>query len=214
MATLLGLYNGALRNIGERRLANLAESRESRRELDDAYTGLVNYVLSRGYWKFAMRTTKISYSPSITPPFGYQRAYEKPVDLVRISKICQDEFLNTPLLQVQEDGVYWFGPVDDVYVQYVSNDASYGGDLSRWPETFNKYAEAYLATEVGPRLKPEINVAALTAAAKALLAEAQAVDAMAGPTEFPPAGLWTSARGKGYVSGGRRDRGGRGQLIG
>lgn len=214
MATLLGLYNGALSIIGERRLATVSENRESRRELDEAYTGLVNYVLAKGYWRFAMRTTKISYSPSITPSFGHVRAYEKPTDMVRISKICQDEFLNTPLLQFQEDGSYWFGPVDDVYVQYVSNDAAYGGDLSRWPETFNKYAEAYLAVEVGPRLKPEANVAALAAAAKTLLAEAQTTDAMAGPTEFAPGGLWTSARGGGGFYGGRRDRGGRGQLIG
>lgn len=214
MATLLGLYNGALSIIGERRLASVSEARESRRELDEAYTGLVNYVLSKGYWRFAMRTTKISYSPSITPAFGYVRAYEKPVDMVRISKICQDEFLNTPLLQVQEDGSYWFGPTDDVYVQYVSNDVAYGGDLSRWPETFNKYVEAYLAYDIGPRLKPEINSAALLALAKTLLAEAQAVDAMAGPTEFAPVGVWSSARRRGGFPGGRRDRGGRGQLIG
>lgn len=214
MATLLSLYNGALSNIGERRLANVSESREARRELDEAYTGLVNYVLAKGYWRFAMRTTKITYSPSIAPAFGYVRAYEKPADLVRISKICQDEFLNTPSLQFQEDGNYWFGPTDDIYIQYVSNDAAYGGDLSRWPETFSKYVEAYLAAEVGPRLKPDSNVAALTAAAKTLLAEAQAVDAMAGPTEFAPTGLWSSARGGRGFPGGRRDRGGRGQLIG
>lgn len=211
MATLLGLYNGALSYIGERRLASVAEARESRRELDEAYTGLVNYVLARGYWRFAMRTTKISYSPSIVPAFGHTRAYEKPVDLVRISKICQDEFLNTPLLHVQEDGNYWFGSDDDIYIQYVSNDAAYGGDLSRWPETFNKYAEAYLASEVAPRLKPEANSTALLATAKMLLAEAQTVDAMAGPTEFAPTGLWSSARG-GW--GSRRDRGNRGRLIG
>ena len=214
MATLLGLYNGALRNIGERRLTSVSEARESRRELDDAYTGLVNYVLSRGYWKFALRTTKVSHTPSVAPAFGYTKAYEKPVDLVRISKICQDEFLNIPLLQVSEEATYWFGPLDDVYVQYVSNDIAYGGDLSKWPETFTLYVESYLTTQVAPRLKPDMDLDRTIAHTKRLLAEAQSVDAMAGPTEFAPPGAWGAARGGRPTNGGRRDRGSRGQLIG
>ena len=47
MASKLSIYNGALRAIGERRLASLTEDRASRRELDDAYDDVVANCLSR-----------------------------------------------------------------------------------------------------------------------------------------------------------------------
>lgn len=214
MATQLELYNDALRLIGERKLSSLTEAREPRRVLDDAYTGAVKYCLEKGYWKFAARTTKLLYSPSVNPSFGYLKAYEKPTDCVKLVKICQDEFFGIPLLEYSEEGNFWYGHNDDVYVQYISNHITYGADLSLWTETFSRYVGLYLAVEVAPRLVPAADIGRLMGDRERALSDAQAKDAMQGPTMFMPSGLWGSARGGRGGHGGRRDRGNRGSLIG
>lgn len=219
MTTKLLLYNNALGHIGERMLANLTEAREPRRRLDAVYDNALLYVLEQGWWKFAQRTIKLPFSASVTPAFGYERAYEKPIDYVRAYKIAQDEFLNIPLIEYSDEGGYWYGHDDDIYVTYISKDAAYGLDLSKWPPAFTLYVELYLALRIAPRLTPPEDVGRagnnnLERMCRTALADAQAKDAIAGPVQFHPEGLWTSSRGGRPNTGGRRDRGGRGRLIG
>ena len=119
MTTALTLYNGALRELGERKLASLSENTEPRRVLDDVYAAGLKYCLEKGHWKFAQRASKLSYTPSYTAPFGYSRQFVKPSDLVKVSKVCQDEYFNTPLLQYSDEGGFWFADLDDIYISYV-----------------------------------------------------------------------------------------------
>ena len=93
----LGLYNQALYLLGERSLASLTENREPRRILDVVWRGAVKFCLEQGQWKFALRTSKLTYSTDVIPTFGYSRAFERPTDCVRLSKMCSDEYLKTPL---------------------------------------------------------------------------------------------------------------------
>lgn len=211
MATQLGLYNAALRHLKLRKLSALTDSVESRRILDGAYTNLLDAVLAQGNWKFAMRTSELSYDTDVTPTFGPNRAFSKPTDLVRLYALSTDEYLRNPLLDFREEAGYWYATFDTLYLSYVSNDASYGGGLSSWPALFTIYVEYWLACQVAKRLNPEINLDELKKERDDALAEALAKDAIAKPVSFPPAGNWVRARANGST---RRDRGHRGKLIG
>jgi len=211
LATKLGLYNAALLAVGERKLASLAENREPRRALDDAYTGAIRFCLEQGDWKFAQRTGLLTYEPSVTPAFGHPYAFEKPSDCVRVSKFCQDEYFTTPLLAYVEEAGWWYASVQDIYISFVSDGATFGGDMTLWPETFSTYVSLYLASEVCERLTQNATKGdKLEKDAKKALTSARSKDAMQGPTAFPPRGSWNSARG-GSLS---RERGNRGSLIG
>lgn len=205
-ATRLSIYNGALRLLSERRLASLSENREPRRLLDDAWgdgqtNGAVKYCLERGQWKFATRTVQADYSPSIEPPFGFRYAFDQPVDMVQVAGIYEDSGCRMPLLRYSDERQYWYADLPTIYVSYISNDASYGADLSLWPATFEKVIEAYLAMEVAGNLtqgenkqiKAERNF-------ERAVAQARSSDAMRSPTKFTPPGSWSQAR-HGYGSG-------------
>lgn len=201
MATKLGLYNGALRLLKERRLAALTENREPRRLLDDIYSdgaseGAVKACLEMGQWAFATRSVQIDYSPSITPAFGYRYAFDQPSDMVEVCGIWSDEMMRSPLTAYRDERHYWYADAATIYVAYVSNHASYGADLSLWPESFASLVEAYMAREIAPNLtNGDDKVVLADRAFKAALTEARSNDAQRKATAFPPPGTWALARG-------------------
>jgi hypothetical protein len=205
-AARLGFYNEALRLLGERPLASLAENREPRRILDSVWdAGAIDYCLEQGQWQFAMRTINITYSPSVEPPFGYRYAFNKPDDLVRVTSVCTDEFFTTPNLRYTDEAGFWFADDEALYVKYVSNHVNYGYDLSLWPQTFLKYVAAYFASEACVALnKSESTEQRIRSILKERHKDAMAKDAMAEPTKMLPTGSWVRARQGGIT---RRDRG-------
>lgn len=211
MATKIGLYNDALRVIGERTLATLTEAREPRRVLDDAYDGAIKYCLEQGFWKFAQRTQKLTASTTTIPVFGYKYAFEKPSDCVKLFRISDDENFNSMMLDYGEEGGFWLSHSSVIYIAYISDDVLYGNDLVRWPETFSTYVGYYLASQVVERLAPA-NASKIPPMLYQAHEAAKAKDAMQGPPEFFPIGGWTAARSR--FRSNRRDRGNRGQLIG
>lgn len=206
MTSRLTLYNGGLRILGERSLLSLSENVEARRRLDTAWDGgALKYCLEAGLWNFAMRTVELTYSPSVTPSFGMRYAFDKPDDFVRTGGIWSDESMKSPLLEYRDEGPYWFAELDTIYLSYVSNDAQYGADMSLWPETFVKFFEAHLASEIAMALtQNRAKMEDALTVRKIALRDAQAKDAMAQPTSFPPSGSWSRAR-----TGGQRQNWGR-----
>lgn len=213
MATRLGLYNGALREVQERKLASLTENREPRRLLDDVWNDdFVNFVLQQKQWRFGRRSVELSPEAAIVPAFGYQNAFAIPSDFVRTCAFCSDEFMRVPLLDYQIEAGYWYADVDPIYLSYISNDAAYGGDLTLWPPNFVLYAETHMASLIAGRLtgnKTDRNDLLKLAAIR--LKEAASTDAMESPTAFPPMGTFVRARLGGSSS---LDRGSRSRLIG
>lgn len=216
MTDRLSLYNGALRECRERKLASLSENREPRRLLDDIWAegqGLVAFVLQAKQWRFGRRTAKLNPAPAATPEFGWAYAFSRPDDCRRICKVCEDERLDVPLLRYDVDGTYWYADIDPVYVQYVSDEAEYGGDLSRWPPNFVLWVETHMASLIAGRLtgsKADRND--LLKLAEMRLKNAASSDAMESPTQFQPTGSFVRAR-----MGGRfrySDRGSTSRLIG
>ena len=161
-----------------------------------------------------MRSVRVDSSSSVSPPFGYRYAFDKPSDFVRLAQISSGEYFTDPLLRYEIEGDYFYADIDPIYMRYVSDDASWGADLSRWPETFTLWGGQWLGVQIAPRLKNEIDEEKLLQKERRLLADARSKDAQQEPTRFPPLSSWNRAR-HGFRGGGtRRDRGSRSQLIG
>jgi hypothetical protein len=214
MPDKLSIYNGALSIIGERKLASLTENREPRLKLDDIWDNdMIDRCLQMGQWKFAKRTVELTASPSVTPSFGFQYAFEQPADFQRTIAMCYDEYFNVPITRYSPEGSFWFADVEVIYLAYVSNDAQFGGDFSLWPPNFTEMVEHYMAWKVAPRIAGiDIGDKRLGRQWKSWLAEAKSTDAMESPAKFAPSGTWANSRHS--RRGGRSDRGNRGQLIG
>jgi hypothetical protein len=212
-ATQLGLYNAALLELGERRLSALTDETEGRRALDDVWGNgeIKDLWLQQGHWNFAMRTVELTFSPSITPGFGYQYAFDKPDDWVRTSGISADEYFSTPLNAYYDEQAFWFCDYETIYVRYVSNDSDFGYDMTRWPPSFVRWIETYLAYRIAVRVTGSTKVRDdLYGLQQRMLTEARSHDAMNDPAGFPPSGSWVRSR-TGY---GSAERGNRRSLIG
>lgn len=194
----LSLFNGALRILGERKLASLTEAREPQRVLTDIWNdgkGAIWAMLEKGFWKFAIRSASMTYSPSITPSFGYQFAFNKGTDWVRTVAVCSDPYFNQPLTQYDDEGGYLYCDFSTIYVKWVSNDASYGGDTTKWTEKFINYFEHYLAYRGCFRITMnKAKEADIKKDYESAGVEARSHDAIEGPTKFMPTGSWAGAR--------------------
>jgi hypothetical protein len=213
MTDKLKIYNTALRYAGERKLATLNDGGEPNELLDNVWdNGGVDVCLETAQWKFAMRSVRIDFDPNVTTDFGYRFGFSKPTDWVITSAMCSDEFFDVPLTRYVDENDFWYCDLEEIYVRYVSNDASYGNDLSLWPQSFANYVSAHFANEIVDKLtsnettmmsvEKRLDKARITATNK---------DAMAGPQKFPAPGQWVNSR---YHLRTGRDRGNRGRLIG
>lgn len=213
-ASRLGIYNGALRVCGERRLATLNENREPRRLLDDVWTGGgLDRCLEAGQWNFAMRSVQIDYDPAEDPQFGLAYAFTKPDDWIRTCGFCSDERFEVPYRAYKDEVGFWYADITPIYVRYVSNDAAFGGDLTKYPGTYQEFVECWFARQIIRKLTSDKEkVAEVKKELKDARRDALAKDAMNDSTQIPFRGSWTRSR-----SGGRtpwRDGGNRGSLIG
>jgi hypothetical protein len=201
-ATKLSLYNGALALLKERPLAPTSENREPRRALDSAWDrGAVRACLEDGQWKFAAKTVMLDASPSLAPDFGFAYGFDKPEDFVKLMGIWSDEMLTQPFRDYREESGFWFGTLETMYVRYVSDDASYGMDMSLWPQSFIELVEADLAAKVaGPLTDTGKEMLELR---KMCLTRALSRDSLSDPSKRPPEGSWVRSRGRGrsYANG-------------
>jgi len=215
MPDQLSIYNGALTVVGERKLATLTENREPRFKLDDVWDNeIIERVLHMGLWNFAARSVELTASPSVTPSFGYQFAFDKPEnDFIKTMMVCYDQYFNLPITRYTDEGQWIFCDTEIIYFQYVSSDAEFGSDFSLWPPNFTEMVEHYMAYKAGPRmLGIDISERTLESKWERTLLKAKSSDAMESPARFPPQGDWARSR-QGFRST-RNDRGNRSQLIG
>jgi hypothetical protein len=202
----LGLYNDALLFIGEARLAALTEDNTARRALDDAYDVTVKYCLEQGFWNFAMRAIQLDHSASVTPTFGFTYAFAKPTDWIRTHSVSVAENMDPPLMQYVDEPNYWFANSDPLYIRYISNDTSYGMDLSLWPASYANYVATRLAARICKRVTgSDTGTQNLVGLEKRAKADAMSKDAMNEPPGFPPNGTWVRSRQSGMMSRSRWD---------
>lgn len=199
MASKLALYNDALLALGQERLSALTDVGVGRYALDDAYDKELRWCLARGFWNFAMRSVLINSDAGIAPAFGYEYAFGKPDDFVRLYGLSAEETMQNPLLDFVDEAGYWFAHVDPLYGKYVSSHANYGGDLSLWPETYADFVALRLACKTAKRITGSEPSDELKSDLKRALATAGSVDAMDEPPKFPPTGSWANSRGGGFM---------------
>jgi hypothetical protein len=214
MATKLGIYNKALFHLGQQKLSALSEVQESRYALDLFYDDVVESCLSAGQWNFAKRTVEIASDTGITPNFGYSEVFAKPSDWVRTMALADDEYGQHALLDTQykDEGAVWLSDVTPLYVTYVSNGASYGLDLDKWPEPFTEFVEYTLAEKICLRLTSDVKLhAMLEKKLRFKKRSALNFDVMNEGTRIPPSGRVVTARLAGSFN---RERGRRDRLIG
>jgi hypothetical protein len=197
MTTQLDLYNLALLYLGERRLASTSEAREPRYALDDAYGAIKQYCLEQGLWSFAIRGEPVAQSGSAAYGFSYR--IPKPADHVRTFTLAAAAKFDPVLAEgafVDEAGV-WYANVAPLHVRYVSNDASFGGDLAKWTQTFTDYVAATLARAVAYRLTgSEAMFKMLAAFESERLDNARAVDSLVYPPGTEQFNKWARFRGR------------------
>ena len=211
----LTLYNGALRILGQPKLSALTDTDEVRYLLDGVWDeNAREYCLEQGNWNFATRTIKSEYDASVSEPdFGFRRAFSKPTDWLKTVQLASDEYFQFPLPDsgFSDEQGYWWSDLETLYIRYVSNDSSYGYDLSLWPQAFCRYFEYYMAFQIAPRvMQTKSAIDNIERKFRASHIDALSKDSMnEGVKEFPGGG-WTRAR----RGGSRRDFGSRRRLTG
>lgn len=202
-ATKLGLYNSALGLCKERALATLSDNLKPRFLLDRAWnlngqaSGMVLYCLEMSTWAFALRSSSLTYAPSITPPFGLRNAFDRPTDWVRTDKLCRDQWLKEPMEdgEVATEGAFFFSDYDTIYISYVSNDVSYGLDMSLWPTAFGDMIAKGLAARIVGDLTRSVQLKQdVTGDFEKAEKHARGVDGSSRPTVKLPVGNWVTAR--------------------
>jgi hypothetical protein len=209
MTTKLSLINNALRLLKTRKLTEselVNNSREPARISNEAWDAdFVRGCLERGNWRFAIRARQILADAGIDPQFdgsGFQYAFAKDEDWVRTVGVYSDPNMQTSYNDYNDESGYLFANVDTLYVRFVSDDSGYGGDLSKWPRSFQKFAEADLASLIaGPMTQSGAEMLDLS---DRYLKDALSLDVFNEPSRRAPYSSWVSARMGGSVDRQRR----------
>lgn len=196
MATKLGVYNQALLELKQRKLAALTDANTARRTLDDFWDTVKEYMLAEGLWNFAGRAAAIEASTDVEPEFGFTYAVEIPEDFVRLVAISANGDFWPTLDRYHIESGYWHVNVNPLYVRWISNGNDYGSDLSLWTPAFERATALELAHRVAPHLTgmSEDRLIALEKKAKRELTNARSKDAMDQMAERPPPGRLVNAR--------------------
>jgi hypothetical protein len=200
----LTLYNRALGHLQERRLASLSEAREPRRVLDDIYADEVAWCLERHMWKdFSSRVVSMDASTTVVPTFGFNKAFVVPPDWIRTRAISSVQTFEPPLLQVSQEAGFWYTNITPIFVDYISSDPLYGGNIGAWPPSFANFVVFRLARVAAGRLT---NKAELLEGKYGLIEQedkarkiALGICAMNEPVAFPPQSSWVRSR-RGFTS--------------
>jgi hypothetical protein len=205
MTTKLAVYNLALGTyVGTQRLhptTGLTENVASRYALDAVYDDALLYMLELGLWKFATRSVELVKDVS-APTLQRAHSFTIPTDFVRLVNIASDEAMNSELLDFREQAGKWYTDVDPIYVSYVSKDAAYGLDLTKWPASYTDAVASRLAyNSVLPINKDRGDRADLLKLHKETLAVARRLDAVDEAVKGKPPGRWPRSRGWGATNG-------------
>jgi len=207
MASRLSIYKSALRYLGNAAgLASLGEASTARYALDDAWQEAGEYMLAKGLWNFAVRTSQLSADEDVEPLFGYQYAFSKPADWVRTVNINTDPDFGIGFEDFADETSYWYADSDTLYVRYISNDDAYGWNIGAWRQPFAEALAAYLAFQCSLPISSDKGTRSdLFNLSKTLLTEAKTLDAVDERVAYAPAGRLVRSRlRRGSLSGTRR----------
>jgi len=200
----LSIYNGTLAILKHRPLSTSTDDVEARHLLDNEYAKVKAWALESGLWNFALRSSVLDPDTGNTPQFGHSHAFEQPTDYVRLNAISADPMFYQTLEDYIDEAGYWIANVSVLYVSYVSDDASYGGDLSKWTTLFERAVEYELAFRLAPHLTAmgADQFQELERRRDKALRDARSKDALNQPAKRPPSGRLVQSRGGGRGTSG------------
>jgi hypothetical protein len=195
MTTKLKLYNKALRHLSTIRLNSLTENRKERYELDAIYDDTLQQCLEEGLWKFASRTVMLDADTAVQPDFGYDYAFSRPTDYVRMMGFTSDEYLKTEITDWVDENNVWYAATTPIYLRYVSNGATYGLDLAKYPEYYAEWVGIKLALNSAlPITRERSDRNDLLTLDTRWLSKSQKLGAVNEPVKTRPAGRLVNAR--------------------
>lgn len=195
MASKLGLYNAALRLLGDAPLAALTDEVESRRLLDSVYDDAIKWCLEQGLFAFSLRSVRMSPDPNFTPLFNGPHVYLRPTDYLRTAGIWANATESIPLVAYIWEGTHLIANINQVYLRYVSSGTKYGFNLGAWTASFQSFVEAHLAMEICPRLTDSAaKFKMLHDLRHERMRDANNRNSMDNPARFIPPGQWAVAR--------------------
>lgn len=202
--TKLGIFNKALRAIGDLRLASLTEDVEARYVLDEAWESCMCFVFTEGLWNFATKTEVITADPGQPPIPGYSFTFDKPVHWIRTITISQTSLFDIEANYRDENGRI-YANFDTLYIRYISKEKAVDDQIPNWPAAFGDAVAMYLAKECAERLSGSGEKAqVMEQRYKEAIASAKNKDAMDQSKMILRPGNWIRAmRGTGQI----RDRG-------
>jgi hypothetical protein len=178
MASKLGIFNKALRAIGDLRLASLTEDVEARYVLDEAWESCMCFVFTEGLWNFATKTEVITADTGQPPIPGFSYTFDKPVYWIRTITISPTSLFDGEAIYRDENGKI-YANWDTLYIRYISREKSTDDQIPNWPAAFADAVAMYLAKECGERLSGSSEkAAALAEGYKEAIASAKNKDAM------------------------------------
>ena len=191
----VGVFNKALRWLGERKVITVSDPGPMTRYLNDEWADALAFVLRDGYWNHAMREQQIAADTNRAPAFGFQYCFTKPADWVRTYQFSDNDQYEPLLWRFRDQGGVWFADCSTVYIRFVSNSADYGANMALWPVSFAEYLGIYLAQLCSMRNKQsEEKLEFLRKETKKVRMQALAADATDQPPGKIPYGTWVRSR--------------------
>ena len=194
------IYNNALLILGLDEINSNTDDSDRKVKLDVARSSnLIEYLLEKTGWHWAIQSYEAQYNPSLEPEWGYNRVFDKPDNMHRLDGIFQDEMMQNPLKTYKDEGEYIYTNMDTIYIQFVSSD--YLTTPGYWPPFFRRLVSAAMAKDVAMSLGVDPSVPA--AIYTDVESEAKNIDIMQSPPRRISNGTWTRARYSGYPYRGR-----------
>lgn len=147
MPTRVGIMNKALRLLGQSEIASPDATQPGAVRCNSAWVDVVDEVLRAHGWKHATEWTSLALLEA-APPFGYSRAYRRPVDCLRIIDVRESGDLSLPGAPFEVAGDRVFTNASPCYARWVKRTA----DPTFWPPDFAEAVAARLAAEVASAL--------------------------------------------------------------
>lgn len=194
--TKLEVYNLALLQLKEDVITSLASTRTPVRVFNSLYDHILATALEDGFWRFAMRSVSITQDEDIEPAFGKAYAHNKPDDWVRTYQVSISPDMVPPYANWEEESGIIFADDTPLYLQYVSNDATYGLDLTKWTARFTKAVAYEMALRAAPKAvgASDSVIEGLERDAMKAWSLAKQFEALREPSRSLPTGRWNAAR--------------------
>ncbi len=156
--TQLQIYKRAILLCRQTPITALTDTVESRRLCDVHYDDTLQCIMEGGFWTCALRTIEMTLDTAVDAAFGFDYAHTMPTDFVRWQMVSAYDALTDQLDEMDGgkafriEGGYLWATTTPVYMRYVSNDAAYGLDLTKWSERMAEAASLELAARICAKL--------------------------------------------------------------